>query len=91
MLYLAFFHVYAYIACPHKHSGCFIIINSKLNISPFLIGPNPPTNSSPGAYHNYLKNVAKISIDSIQWYTVPMYNQTSFPGSGAVAKLFWHE
>ena len=31
------------------------------NISPFLlISPDPPTNSSSGAYHNYLKDVAKI-------------------------------
>ena len=30
------------------------------NISPFLIDPNPPTNSSSGAYHNYLKDVAKL-------------------------------
>ena len=61
------------------------------NISLFLIGPNPPTNSSSGAYHNYLKDVDKISIDSIRWHTAPMYNQTSFPGSGAAAQLFWHE
>ena len=30
------------------------------NISPFLIGLNPATNSSSGAYHNYLKDVTKI-------------------------------
>ena len=29
MLYLAFFDVYTHIACPHKHTGGLIIINSK--------------------------------------------------------------
>ena len=59
MLYLAFFYVYAYIACPHKHTGGFIIINSKY--FSFSDWPaNPPTNSSSGAYHSYLKDVDKI-------------------------------
>ena len=60
MLYLAFFYVYAYIACPHKHSGGFIIIINSKYFSFSDWPANPPTNSSSGAYHSYLKDVDKI-------------------------------
>ena len=58
MVYLALFYVYAYTpALISTQTALSLLIQS---ISPFLIGPNPPTNSSSGAYHNYLKDVAKI-------------------------------
>ena len=60
MLYLAFFYVYAYIACPHKHTGGFIIIINSKYFSFSDWPANPPTNASSSAYRNNLKDVAKI-------------------------------